>query len=872
MDRDGVAKLWGLDGTPVESNEATTNFDVVSASFSVDGQVVAATLADGSVAVGNIAGGGWREWLVNEPLFRAFSASLDEGGEIVESASRRQDSYSFEGRIGQEIVISMTSDDFEPYFILQNAAGETIADGYSSLRTVLSANGTYRFLATHTGGEAAIGVYSFQVNERRYIEPPILQETAASLEEGDEIISDKLRDVYQIEGEAGQEITISMESEEFDTYLELENAIGENIAQDDDGGDGRNSSLSMVLPEAGTYKIIATTFGEGQSGSYSLQANKTQLARPPILQETATRLEEGDEVIQTLIRRGDVYSFEGEEGQEIAIIMDSEDFSTSLELQNAEGETIEQARSLLGVVLPETGTYKVVATSSGEGSGIYSLVVNPTPLKSISVSPDGQRLAIALSDGTIQLWDLQDNSIVTSSQSHQGEVLAVAFSSDGQRIVSGGSDRTVRLWDLEGNPTGEPFQGHNGEVLSVAFSSDNQRIVSGGQDGTLRLWDLEGNSIGEPFRGHGSEVLSVAFSPDNQNIVSSSGDNTIRLWEANVSVLLRGHEDEVFGVAFSPDGQRIVSSSADGTIRLWDLQGNQIAPPFQGHEGEVYLVAFSPDGQRIVSGGEDETIRLWDLQGNQIGQPFLGHEDIVYGVVFSPDGQRIVSGGEDETIRLWDLQGNQIAPPFQGHEGAVYLVAFSPDGQRIVSSGLDGTIRLWDLQGNQIGQPFLGHEGWSSGITFSPDAQRIVSGGEDRTIRLWDLRGNQIGPPLQGHEDSVNLVAFSPDGQRIVSGSQDRTIRLWDLQGNQIGPPLQGHEGGVFGVVFSPDGRQIASSSWDGTVKLWWASWEEWLQNSCNRLHHHPILRNPDESRGEEFLTIAAEVGAACDQRIWEQY
>ncbi|MGD1861455.1 MAG: WD40 repeat domain-containing protein [Leptolyngbyaceae cyanobacterium] len=193
-------------------------------------------------------------------------------------------------------------------------------------------------------------------------------------------------------------------------------------------------------------------------------------------------------------------------------------------------------------------------------------------------------------------------------------------------------------------------------------------------------------------------------------------------------------------------------------------------------------------------------------------------------------------------------------------------------------------------------------------IAFSPNGQLIASAGEDRTVRLWDLEGNQIGLPLQGHEDAVWSVAFNPniEVERLASSSWDGTIRLWDLQGNQIGPPLTGHGdiqtdlnrevgefglNAIFGLSFSPDGQRIVSAGGDGTIRLWWASWEEWMRNSCEQIQHHPLLQSLDASVDEAFQDdqvfafqndqtfqddqafrdIASDVLQACEARIWEE-
>ncbi|MEO1350651.1 MAG: CHAT domain-containing tetratricopeptide repeat protein [Cyanobacteria bacterium J06635_15] len=92
------------------------------------------------------------------------------------------------------------------------------------------------------------------------------------LETGDLAFEDgSLYDVHPFEGESGQAITIHMMSDEFDTYLILVNAEGEAIGRNDDSTSlETNSTLTILLPETGTYRIIANAFDATGQGNYQI--------------------------------------------------------------------------------------------------------------------------------------------------------------------------------------------------------------------------------------------------------------------------------------------------------------------------------------------------------------------------------------------------------------------------------------------------------------------------------------------------------------------------------------------------------------------------------------------------------------------------
>jgi HEAT repeat protein len=76
--------------------------------------------------------------------------------------------------------------------------------------------------------------------------------------------------VHTYQMKAGQTYTIDLNSQ-WDNYLRLENALGVQLAQDDDSGGFPNARIIFRAPADGWYRIIVTSFGAGASGPYTLR-------------------------------------------------------------------------------------------------------------------------------------------------------------------------------------------------------------------------------------------------------------------------------------------------------------------------------------------------------------------------------------------------------------------------------------------------------------------------------------------------------------------------------------------------------------------------------------------------------------------------
>ena len=328
--------------------------------------------------------------------------------------------YSFRARQGERFAITLESDDFDPIVRVgrmgRGGAFEELAQnddsGAGGLNSYLiftaPSNREYVIRAAPLDGSAD-GDYELALAEAP---PPLVarpiavgETVEASLAAGDGGNAFGTRaDAYAFTGTTGQRIVATMNSDAFDTYLELfsENSdeAGGRYAldSDDDGaGEGTNSRLTYTIPSDGQYTIEARAFtGEGE-GAYTLTFEEAPpLPAPVALSWGATVQGEivAEDPRDDESRGFDAYTFSGTAGNRIQLIMRSGDFDTYVQVGSPEGDFYAMASdddglgegtdSRLNYILPSDGEFIVRASPLyADADGLYSLELldrGPQPL------------------------------------------------------------------------------------------------------------------------------------------------------------------------------------------------------------------------------------------------------------------------------------------------------------------------------------------------------------------------------------------------------------------------------------------------------------------------------------------------------------
>ncbi|ESO09508.1 hypothetical protein HELRODRAFT_109714 [Helobdella robusta] len=142
---------------------------------------------------------------------------------------------------------------------------------------------------------------------------------------------------------------------------------------------------------------------------------------------------------------------------------------------------------------------------------------------------ENQEAVTGTRSGDLVIWSLKTGKALRqlaassatnlAESAHQGEVTCVCLSKDGQYLVSSSTDGSLKIWNMEQEKLQRTLIGHRDEVWCCTISNDNELVVSGSRDQTIRLWRVEDGGLMASIQT-GIDIFRVMLSNNKKTVVA----------------------------------------------------------------------------------------------------------------------------------------------------------------------------------------------------------------------------------------------------------------------------------------------------------------------------------------------------------------
>jgi serine/threonine protein kinase/WD40 repeat protein len=295
----------------------------------------------------------------------------------------------------------------------------------------------------------------------------------------------------------------------------------------------------------------------------------------------------------------------------------------------------------------------------------------------LAFTPDSRRLVSCSIQGILSIFDIEERKSkiskadVALSDDPQIAFLGLTLLDDGARIAVAVSNNSIRIFDSNTGASVGKLDGHYGAVHQLATSGDRKWLISTGNDLTLAFWDLASMkqinqvSVGTEFSyvkpriGEHTKLRKVRSLTVIEDIDGScmtavdSGEGHVKFFEVptgNEMSELTGEYGHVLSMAWSRYRRKLFGASGDGVVRVWD--GPFIEQSLRSDSFELYR---RPDGTEVACFLDVYKNDNATWQGNQ---PVLS-------VYYDSSNYRIDRTASANEGRLWGAISKRFDPSIE---------------------------------------------------------------------------------------------------------------------------------------------------------------------------------------------------------------
>jgi eukaryotic-like serine/threonine-protein kinase len=433
-------------------------------------------------------------------------------------------------------------------------------------------------------------------------------------------------------------------------------------------------------------------------------------------------------------------------------------------------------------------------------------------------------------------WNLTYNTPYHRLPLLESHVIDMSLSGDGNRLAIAQNEQVIEVWDLQSSTVLRHLKTAP-RCTRIVISPNARWLVALHDDGGL-LWDLESGAESREL-GFGGKPGDVVWNPDNEQYYviamarSAGGQETSTL----ISGFHVDFEEPRYTVEATTHWHRKLQLSADGQ-RLFYLGSREIFSSQSGERlGEMDLPAENPENSAFPT-GKDQAILLALADDDRLAllEPLyvtsdkflilqrLGQPSRVTLPIPASDSLRFAFSPDGRTLAIRVLQRNFDWDDIGIHENAPFVGPWANWASK--PRPWLSPVLLFDTGTGRLQRTLHGFPSNATVLLFHPDSQQLIVGGGEETgdpettpgtwgdVIFWNVAKAETSRIIDSQMSDVRHLSLDTDGTLIAAAGGDGRIRMWDLSTGQPHTPSANVPDAFreprVGLHFAPDRNHLA--------------------------------------------------------------